>query len=81
MATTGAGPWATAQERLNKFVRNDRWLVGELNDLSKDQSNDTKLAWALESGRVYGLRQQKCDMRLKRQLNRDYRRPPVEAMW
>ena len=42
---------------------------------------DNKLEFALEAGRVYGMRQQRYDMQLKRQLNRDYRHPPVEKMW
>ena len=75
------GPWATAQQRLNKFARLDRRLAGELNELSEAQVRDEKLANALEAGRVYALRRQKYDMQLKRQLNRDCGHPPVENRW
>ena len=59
----------------------DQRLGRQLAELSKLQAHDNKLAFALESGRIYGLRQQKYDMVLKRELNKDYRRPPVEKMW
>jgi hypothetical protein len=52
-----------------------------LGALSEHQARDDKLAFAIEAGRVYGLRQQKYDMVLKRQLNRDVRRPHTEEMW
>ena len=52
-----------------------------LGALSMHQTHDDKLAFAIEAGRVYGLRQQKYDMALKRQLNRDVRRPHTEEMW
>jgi hypothetical protein len=75
------GPWQTAATLFNRNVSLDRRLTQRLNDLSENQAHDEKLAWALESGRVYGLRQQRYDMVLKKQLNRDWRRPPVEPMW
>ena len=52
-----------------------------LNQLSNHQADDEKLAWAIESGRVYGLRQQKCNVRLQKQLNREFRHSPTEPMW
>jgi hypothetical protein len=50
-----ANPWASAAERLNKFVSQDRRLGGKLKELSADQAHDDKLAFALEFGRLYGL--------------------------
>ena len=63
-------PWATAGERLNKFVSQDPSLGRKLKELSADQARDDRLATALEAGRVYGLRQQYYDMKLQRGLNR-----------
>ena len=63
-------PWATAGERLNKFVSQDPSLGRKLKELSADQARDNRLAFALEAGRVYGLRQQYYDMKLQRGLNR-----------
>ena len=71
----------TASERLNRFARMDRNLAKQLNDLSEHQARENKLAFAIESGRIYGLRAQKCDMHLKRQLTQQWRAPPVEHMW
>ena len=44
-------------------------------------ARDDKMAFAIEAGRIYGLRHQKYNMILKKQLNRDCKRPPVEQMW
>ena len=44
-------------------------------------ARDDKMAFAIEAGRIYGLRQQKYNMTLKKQLNRDCKQPPVEQMW
>ena len=74
-------PWATATERANKFIRMDRNLARELASLSKHQAHDEKLAAAIESGGVYSLRQQRYDMKLRRELSRDWERPPVEQPW
>jgi len=76
-----ADPWAPAQQKFNKFAIGDRDLQRKLGDLSEHLAHDDKLAWALESGRVYGLRAQKYDMQLKRQLNKQWRSPPTEPMW
>ena len=75
------GPWAPAKELFNRFARLDRRLASRLGDLSGDQASDNKLAFALESGRIYGLRQQKYDMVLKKQLNRLVHKPLTEHMW
>ena len=74
-------PWATVAERANKFARFDSRLGRRLADLSKHLARDEKLAFAIDEGRVYGLRQQKYGMLLKKQLNADWRRPPTEEMW
>jgi hypothetical protein len=81
MVLYATAPWANAQEQFNNFARIDRSLAAKLQELGEDQSHDRKLAWALESGRIYGLRQQKCQMLLKRELNKDYAHAPTEAMW
>ena len=74
--------WMTASERLNRFARLDRDLAKRLNDLSEQQAHENKLAWAIESGRIYGLRAQKCHIHLKKQLSEEWRRAsPVERMW
>ena len=74
--------WPGAAEQFNNWARCDRRQAARLAELSEDQSHQNKLAWALESsGRIYGMRQQKCQMLQKRQLNREFAHAPVEAMW
>ena len=74
-------PWSSAQELFNKNARIDRTVARRLGALSKHQAYDDKLAFAVEAGRCYGLRQQKYDMLLKRELNKDWRRAPTEHSW
>ena len=74
-------PWAGCSERVNRFVKSDPRLAHRLNGLSEAQTRDERIAVAMEPGRIYGLRQQKYDMGLKRQLNRDADHPPVQPMW
>jgi len=62
-------PWAGIQESANKYVREDPALGHILSDLSKHQSHDDQLVWALESGRCYGMRQQFYQMHQRRLLN------------
>ena len=81
MAMTGQGPWAPAQEAFNKFARLDPRQGQRLRELSARMARDDKMAFAIEAGRIYGLRQQKYNMTLKKQLNRDCKQPPVEQMW
>ena len=81
MAMMDRGPWAPAPEVFNRFARMDRSVAETLNVLSQLQARDDKLAFAIEEGRVYGLRQQKYEMTLKKQLNRQWRNPPFEAQW
>ena len=74
--------WRSAAERLNEFASLDPSLRSELNTLSKAQSRDDKLAFKLEEGRIYGLRQEYYDMKLKRDLARTLRRDdPTEEHW
>jgi len=74
--------WMTASEYMNRFARLDRDLARRLNGLSQHQAHESKLAFAIESGRIYGLRAQKCDIHLKRQLPRVWQQAaPVEKMW
>ena len=73
--------WQTASERLNRYVRQDHALGMHLASLSKEQARNDKIAFKLESGRVYGLRQQYYDFILQRALTRDLQKPPVESHW
>ncbi len=74
-------PWTGAKEQLNKFVTMDPRLGGELNRLNKQQAADNKLAFALQAGRVYGMRTRRCYALLKRELAKELRHPPVEHPW
>ena len=76
-----SSPWATAGERLNRFVSQDPSLGRKLKELSLDQAHDNKLAFALEAGRVYGMRQQYYDMTLQKGLNRETRQEHTEEAW
>jgi len=73
--------WMTASERLNRHVHMDNNLGRRLAELSMQDAHETKLAFALESGRIYGLRQQKYNNILRKQIHKDWQRPPVERMW
>ena len=74
--------WQTASERLNRFARMDPSLRQELNTLSKAEARDDKLAFALEAGRIYGLRQEFYQNKLKRDLARTLRRGDItEEHW
>ena len=74
--------WQTASERLNRFAHMDPSLRQELNTLSKAEARDDKLAFALEAGRIYGLRQEFYQNKLKRDLARTLRRGDItEEHW
>ena len=60
--------WQTAAERLNRFAHMDPGLRYKLCALSKDEARDDKLAFKLEEGRTYGMRQQFYENKLKRDL-------------
>ena len=71
-----------AAERMHQFAHMDPNLRRDLNSLSKGQSRDDKIAFKLEEGRIYGLRQEYYDMKLKRDLVRFLRRDdPTEEHW
>ncbi len=81
MTMSGAGPWGPASETFNKFRSMDPHLADQLNELNKRQAYEEKLAMALESGRIYGLRTQKLAMMHKKELHNDMRHPPTQRMW
>ena len=60
--------WQTASDRLNSFHNLDANLRYDLCVLSKEASRDDKLAFKLEEGRTYGMRQQYYDNKLRRDL-------------
>jgi hypothetical protein len=74
--------WQTAAERLNRFAHMDPSLREELNTLNKAEARDDKLAFKLEEGRIYGLRQEYYANKLRRDLARLLRRDDVtEEPW
>ena len=74
--------WQNASDRLNRFRTLDPKLNYELNNLCKEASRDDKLAFKLEEGRTYGMRQQYYDNKLKRDLARTLRQRVVtEDHW
>ena len=62
--------WRNAADRFNEFRGFDKDLQHDLAQLSKAKARDDKLAEKLESGRIYGLRQEYYEMKLKRDLAR-----------
>ena len=74
--------WQSAAERINQFAHLDPALRQELNTLGKAQSRDDKIAFKLEEGRTYGMRQQYYENKLKRDLARTLRREDItEDHW
>ena len=71
--------WRTASERLNRFVSMDSSLGRRLAELSIQEAYEIKLTAALDAGRMYGLRQEKYDHILKKQLNKQHAQ--TEKMW
>jgi hypothetical protein len=65
--------WQTASDRLNRFRTLDANLQYDLAKLCMAQSRDDKLAFKLEEGRTYGMRQQYFDNKRKRDLARALR--------
>ena len=59
-----------ASDRFNAFRAFDVDLQHDLAQLCKEQARDDKLAEKLEAGRIYGLRQEYYEMKLKRDLAR-----------
>ena len=52
--------WQTASDRLNRFRTLDPSLRYDLTKLCMAASRDDKLAFKLEEGRTYGMRQLYC---------------------
>jgi len=74
--------WQSAAERLNRFAHLDPGLRRELNSLSMGEARDDKIAFKLEEGRTYGMRQQYYDNMLKRDLARALRHTDItEEHW
>ena len=74
--------WQTASDRLNSFHNLDANLRYDLCVLSKEASRDDKLAFKLEEGRTYGMRQQYYDNKLRRDLARSLRTTDItEDHW
>ena len=74
--------WQNASDRLNRFRTLDSNLRYDLCVLSKVQSRDDKLAFALEEGRTYGMRQQYYENKLRRDLARSLRNTDItEDHW
>ena len=74
--------WRSAAERMNDFARVDPSLRKELNTVSMAQARDDKIAFKLEEGRMYGLRQEYYGNKLKRDLARSLRREDItEDHW
>ena len=62
-------PYTTAAERLNAFVNLDHSLAVDLAELSRKQSRDAALTYAIESGRSYQMRRMHAQMHAQRKLN------------
>ena len=74
--------WQTAAERLNRFAHMSPGLRHELGKLSMAEARGDKIAFKLEEGRVYGLRQEFYDNKLRRDLARNLQREGVlEEHW
>ena len=69
--------WQTASDRLNRFRTLDADLRYDLSKLCAAASHDDKLAFKLEEGRSYGMRQQYYDNKLRRDLARSLRRTDI----
>jgi len=74
--------WQSASERLHRYLNLDADLQHDLVALGKEQARDDKLAFKLEEGRTYGMRQQFYEMKLRKDLARSLRRQDVtEEHW
>ena len=73
--------WMTASERLNQFAPMDTTLGKRLAALSLQDADENKMTYALESGRIYGLRQEKYDHILRRQIHQDWQQKRAEILW
>jgi hypothetical protein len=74
--------WRSAAERMNEFANVDPSLRREINTVTMAQARDDKIAFKLEEGRMYGLRQEYYNNKLKRDLARSLRREDItEEHW
>ena len=74
--------WQTASDRLNRFRSLDPNLGYELAKLCVAESRDDKIAFKLEEGRTYGMRQQYYENKMKRDLARSLRHTDItEDHW
>ena len=74
--------WQSASERLHHYLHLDADLRHDLVALGKEQARDDKLAFKLEEGRTYGMRQQFYEMKLRKDLTKSLRHQDVtEAHW
>ena len=78
-AMQSSTPWPTVAEQLNRHVSLDPELGQQLASLSKMQSRQLRLATKIEEGRIFGLRQQVFNEKLRSQLNR--MNVPTQEMW
>jgi len=70
-------PWPTVGEVLNRHVTQDPDLGRRLATLSKMQAQNARLAFKIEEGRMYPLRQETYTRRLRAQLEK----PRTQPMW
>lgn len=74
--------WQTASDRMNRFASLDPNIRAAMATLCKAQARDDKLAFKLEEGRTYGMRQQFYENKLRRDLARTLRDTSVtEEHW
>jgi hypothetical protein len=74
--------WRSASEVMNQYAHLNPSIRKELANLNKAQARDDKIAFKLEEGRVYGLRQIYYDYKLKRDLARTLKHSDItEEHW
>ena len=81
MATMDVGPWGGTPETFNQQAEWDKSLRLRLNHLGGQQARDSKTSWAIESGRVYGLRQWKYNRQHHTKLVAKLKHLPTEHAW
>jgi hypothetical protein len=62
-------------------VRLNKRFFEQREKLCQQHAYESRLASAIESGRVYGLRQQKLGILNKIHLNKQWAKPPVVDPW
>jgi hypothetical protein len=71
--------WSSASEKFNLNVGLDEGLRAKLGRLSVRQARDAQLEHALESGRLYQLRQKHAQILQQRSLNRHLASEPLAS--